>query len=148
MWRRGGVKANGEKEGGGSSKRKGRKRKTGERKEKWRESKGEGGKEGEPEKKEKGRGRNPKKEKKNRREEEKQNKKKKKQKALPPVKVPAAAKWKFRSKPYCGSESLEIEKEKRGCPYSLQPYLIPPPHFYWATMATQNCVIVFFAKEP
>ena len=48
------MKANGEKEGGGSSKRKGRKRKTGERKEKWRESKGEGGKEGEPEKKEKG----------------------------------------------------------------------------------------------
>ncbi|XP_034680372.1 TIP41-like protein [Vitis riparia] len=52
-----------------------------------------------------------------------------KQEALPPVEVPAAAKWKFRSKPfqqvildydytfttpYCGSQTLEIEQEKHG----------------------------------
>ena len=52
-----------------------------------------------------------------------------KQEALPPVEAPAATKWKFRSKSfqqvildydytftthYCGSQSLEIEKEKHG----------------------------------
>ena len=52
-----------------------------------------------------------------------------KQEALPPVEAPVAAKWKFRSKsfqqvildydytfttPYCGSQSLGIEKEKHG----------------------------------
>lgn len=50
-----------------------------------------------------------------------------KQEALPPVEVPAAAKWKFRSKPfqqvildydytyttpYCGSETIELNQEK------------------------------------
>lgn len=52
-----------------------------------------------------------------------------KKEALPPVEVPAAAKWKFRSKPsqqvildydytfttpYCGSETIEIDTEKHG----------------------------------
>ncbi|XP_050208756.1 TIP41-like protein [Mercurialis annua] len=52
-----------------------------------------------------------------------------KQEALPPVEVPAAAQWKFRSKPsqqvildydytfttpYCGSETIEVDPEKNG----------------------------------
>ncbi|GFY89540.1 TIP41-like family protein [Actinidia rufa] len=73
-----------------------------------------------------------------------------KQEALPPVEVPAAAKWKFRSKPfqqvildydytfttpYCGSETVEINAEGN-C------------SLYWEECKEEIDVAALASKEP
>ncbi|XP_073005068.1 TIP41-like protein [Typha latifolia] len=79
-----------------------------------------------------------------------------KQESLPPVEVPAAAKWKFRSKPteqvildydytfttpYCGSETIEPSREKRisddGC-----------GNLHWEDTDERLDLAVLSSKEP
>ncbi|KAJ7967532.1 TIP41-like family protein [Quillaja saponaria] len=75
-----------------------------------------------------------------------------KKEALPPVEVPAAAKWKFRSKPsqqvildydytfttpYCGSETIELPVEKNG-----------EGHLCWEESKEKINVIALASKEP
>ncbi|KAK2405110.1 TIP41-like protein [Trifolium repens] len=81
-----------------------------------------------------------------------------KQEALPPVEVPAAAKWKFRSKPfeevildydytfttpYCGSGAIEIEKELNGTKISEET-----GNLHWEDCKEQIDLIALSSKEP
>ncbi|XP_059445637.1 TIP41-like protein [Corylus avellana] len=82
-----------------------------------------------------------------------------KQEALPPVEVPAAAKWKFRSKPsqevildydytfttpYCGSETIEIDTEERGRGEISQEAC----SLHWEDCEEQIDVVSLASKEP
>ncbi|KAG6710687.1 TIP41-like protein isoform X2 [Carya illinoinensis] len=82
-----------------------------------------------------------------------------KQEALPPVKVPAAAKWKFRSKPsqqvildydytfttpYSGSETIEIETEKCGREETSQRKC----SLHWEDCEEKINLISLASKEP
>ncbi|XP_057493412.1 TIP41-like protein isoform X2 [Actinidia eriantha] len=82
-----------------------------------------------------------------------------KQEALPPVEVPAAAKWKFRSKPfqqvildydytfttpYCGSETVEINAELRRGATSRQGNC----SLYWEECKEEIDVAALASKEP
>ncbi|XP_062176960.1 TIP41-like protein [Alnus glutinosa] len=82
-----------------------------------------------------------------------------KQEALPPVEVPAAAKWKFRSKPsqevildydytfttpYCGSETTEIDTEERGRGEISQEAC----SLQWEECEEQIDVVSLASKEP
>ncbi|KAK7343500.1 hypothetical protein VNO77_12285 [Canavalia gladiata] len=81
-----------------------------------------------------------------------------KQEALPPVEVPAAAKWKFRSKPsqqvildydytfttpYCGSGTIEINKDLNGREISEETSDI-----HWEDCKEQIDVVALASKEP
>ncbi|PNY17005.1 hypothetical protein L195_g013738 [Trifolium pratense] len=81
-----------------------------------------------------------------------------KQEALPPVEVPAAAKWKFRSKPfeevildydytfttpYCGSGAIEIDKELNGTKISEET-----GNLHWEDCKEQIDLIALSSKEP
>ncbi|KAJ4716200.1 TIP41-like protein [Melia azedarach] len=78
-----------------------------------------------------------------------------KQEGLPPVEVPAAAKWKFRSKPfqqvildydytfttpYCGSETIEMDMEKHECGKSTS--------LYWEDCEEKIDMVALTSKEP
>nr|UVK35481.1 TIP41-like family protein [Gleditsia microphylla] len=80
-----------------------------------------------------------------------------KQEALPPVEVPAAAQWKFRSKPsqqvildydytfttpYCGSGTIEIDKDKHGDVSKENGNL------KWEDCKEQIDVVALASKEP
>ncbi|XP_071930927.1 TIP41-like protein isoform X1 [Coffea arabica] len=80
-----------------------------------------------------------------------------KQEALPPVEVPAAAKWKFRSKPsqqvildydytfttpYSGSETIETNSEQRGASEESNGNL------YWEDCEEQLDLVALASKEP
>ncbi|XP_028780556.1 TIP41-like protein isoform X2 [Neltuma alba] len=80
-----------------------------------------------------------------------------KQEALPPVEVPAAAKWKFRSKPsqqvildydytfttpYCGSGTIEIDKDKDASVAEEQCNL------KWEDCEEKIDVVALASKEP
>ncbi|CAK7330027.1 unnamed protein product [Dovyalis caffra] len=82
-----------------------------------------------------------------------------KQEALPPVEVPAAAQWKFRSKPfqqvildydytfttpYCGSETIELDTEKKDSGEILEASCIP----CWEDCEEQIDVVALASKEP
>ncbi|KAF8406240.1 hypothetical protein HHK36_008325 [Tetracentron sinense] len=82
-----------------------------------------------------------------------------KQEALPPVEVPAAAKWKFRSKPlqqvildydytfttpYCGSEAVEINTEKHG----RETISEESCSLHWEDCKEQIDVVALASKEP
>jgi len=82
-----------------------------------------------------------------------------KQEALPPVEVPAAAKWKFRSKPsrevildydytfttpYCGSETIEIDTEEGGRGEISQEAC----SLHWEDCEEQIDVVSLASKEP
>ncbi|KAJ6671156.1 TIP41-LIKE PROTEIN ISOFORM X1 [Salix viminalis] len=82
-----------------------------------------------------------------------------KQEALPPVEVPAAAQWKFRSKPfqqvildydytfttpYCGSETMEFDTEKRNSEEFLEASCSP----CWEDCEEQIDVVALASKEP
>ncbi|KAA8536250.1 hypothetical protein F0562_028728 [Nyssa sinensis] len=82
-----------------------------------------------------------------------------KQEALPPVEVPAAAKWKFRSKPfqqvildydytfttpYCGSETVEINAERGRGAISAEGCC----SLHWEDCEEQIDVVTLAAKEP
>eukprot|EP00258_Populus_trichocarpa_P047958 XP_024463977.1 TIP41-like protein isoform X2 [Populus trichocarpa] len=82
-----------------------------------------------------------------------------KQEALPPVEVPAAAQWKFRSKPfqqvildydytfttpYCGSETMELDIEKKDSGGILEASCIP----CWEDCEEQIDVAALASKEP
>lgn len=82
-----------------------------------------------------------------------------KQEALPPVEVPAAAKWKFRSKPsqqvildydytfttpYCGSETIEIVAEECGRGEVSQETC----SLCWEDCEEQIDVVSLASKEP
>ncbi|KAE9618676.1 hypothetical protein Lal_00047960 [Lupinus albus] len=81
-----------------------------------------------------------------------------KQEALPPVEVPAAAKWKFRTKPskqvildydytfttpYCGSGTIEIDKELNGREFSEENR-----NLHWEECKEQIDVATLASKEP
>ncbi|XP_004496911.1 TIP41-like protein [Cicer arietinum] len=81
-----------------------------------------------------------------------------KQEALPPVEVPAAAKWKFRSKPfeevildydytfttpYCGSGAIEIDKDLNGRKISEET-----GNVHWEDCKEQIDLIALASKEP
>lgn len=81
-----------------------------------------------------------------------------KQEALPPVEVPAAAKWKFRSKPfeevildydytfttpYCGSGAIEIEKELNGTKISEET-----GNLHWEDCKEEIDLVALASKEP
>ncbi|XP_034927878.1 TIP41-like protein isoform X3 [Populus alba] len=82
-----------------------------------------------------------------------------KQEALPPVEVPAAALWKFRSKPfqqvildydytfttpYCGSETMELDIEKKDSGGILEASCSP----CWEDCEEQIDVVALASKEP
>uniref|UniRef100_A0A5B7BTH6 Putative TIP41-like protein n=1 Tax=Davidia involucrata TaxID=16924 RepID=A0A5B7BTH6_DAVIN len=82
-----------------------------------------------------------------------------KQEALPPVEVPAAAQWKFRSKPfqqvildydytfttpYCGSETVEINAEHGSGAISEEGCC----SLHWEDCKEQIDVVTLAAKEP
>nr|ARV78472.1 tonoplast intrinsic protein 41 [Triadica sebifera] len=82
-----------------------------------------------------------------------------KHEALPPVEVPAAAKWKFRSKPsqqvildydytfttpYCGSETIELESEKNGSDKISET----SSSLCWEDCKEQIDVVSLASKEP
>uniref|UniRef100_A0A2P2JKA8 TIP41-like protein n=1 Tax=Rhizophora mucronata TaxID=61149 RepID=A0A2P2JKA8_RHIMU len=82
-----------------------------------------------------------------------------KQEALPPVEVPAAAKWKFRSNPfqqviidydytfttpYCGSETVQIETEKNENEENFGVGSSPS----WEDCTEQIDVVALTTKEP
>ncbi|CAK8573881.1 unnamed protein product [Lathyrus sativus] len=81
-----------------------------------------------------------------------------KQEALPPVEVPAAAKWKFRSKPfeeiildydytfttpYCGSGVIEIDKDLNGGKISEET-----GDLRWEDCKEQIDLVALASKEP
>ncbi|XP_058769503.1 TIP41-like protein [Vicia villosa] len=81
-----------------------------------------------------------------------------KQEALPPVEVPAAAKWKFRSKPfeeiildydytfttpYCGSGAIEIDKDLNGRKISEET-----GNLRWEDCKEQIDLVALASKEP
>ncbi|KAK7280297.1 hypothetical protein RJT34_25359 [Clitoria ternatea] len=81
-----------------------------------------------------------------------------KQEALPPVEVPAAAKWKFRSKPtqeiildydytfttpYCGSGTIEIDKKLNEGEISEET-----SNIHWEDCKEQIDVVALATKEP
>ncbi|RDX79293.1 Homeobox protein HAZ1, partial [Mucuna pruriens] len=81
-----------------------------------------------------------------------------KQEALPPVEVPAAAQWKFRSKPsqqvipdydytfttpYCGSGTIEIDRDLNGREISKETSDI-----HWEDCKDQIDVVALASKEP
>ncbi|CAL5209857.1 unnamed protein product [Lathyrus oleraceus] len=81
-----------------------------------------------------------------------------KQEALPPVEVPAAAKWKFRSKPfeeiildydytfttpYCGSGAIEIDKDLNGGKISEET-----GDLHWEDCKEQIDLVALASKEP
>ncbi|KAJ1402878.1 TIP41-like protein [Sesbania bispinosa] len=81
-----------------------------------------------------------------------------KQEALPPVEVPAAAKWKFRSKPsqqvildydytfttpYCGSDTIEIDKDLDGREISEET-----GNIHWEDCKEQIDLVALASKEP
>ncbi|KAL9317276.1 hypothetical protein ACSQ67_013793 [Phaseolus vulgaris] len=81
-----------------------------------------------------------------------------KQEALPPVEVPAAAKWKFRSKPsqqiildydytfttpYCGSDNIEIDKDLNEGEISKET-----SNILWEDCKDQIDVAALASKEP
>ncbi|XP_027365889.1 TIP41-like protein [Abrus precatorius] len=81
-----------------------------------------------------------------------------KQEALPPVEVPAAAKWKFRSKPsqqvildydytfttpYCGSGTVAIDKDLNGTAISEET-----SNINWEDCKEQIDVVALASKEP
>ncbi|KAJ0076582.1 TIP41-like protein [Pistacia vera] len=78
---------------------------------------------------------------------------------LPPVEVPAAAKWKFRSKPfeqvildydytfttpYCGSETIEVDMEKHGSGKILEAN----SNLHWEDCEEKIDVVALASKEP
>ncbi|XWS68092.1 hypothetical protein CRYUN_Cryun04dG0060500 [Craigia yunnanensis] len=82
-----------------------------------------------------------------------------KQEGLPPVEVPAAAKWKFRSKPfqqvildydytfttpYCGSEMVELDSDKHGSDEISRGSL----GLHWEDCKEQLDVAALTLKEP
>lgn len=82
-----------------------------------------------------------------------------KQEALPPVEVPAAAKWKFRCKPseqvildydytfttpYCGSETIETDTEQHGRGEISQGTC----SLHWDNCEEQIDVVSLASKEP
>ncbi|KAJ8768946.1 hypothetical protein K2173_023941 [Erythroxylum novogranatense] len=81
-----------------------------------------------------------------------------KKEALPPVEVPAAAKWKFRSKPfqqvildydytfttpYCGSETIDVDAEKNKCEENLTSNCPS-----WEDCEQQIDMVALSSKEP
>ncbi|KAJ1397316.1 TIP41-like protein [Sesbania bispinosa] len=81
-----------------------------------------------------------------------------KQEALPPVEVPAAAKWKFRSKPsqqvildydytfttpYCGSDTIEIDKVLDGREISEET-----GNIHWEDCKEEIDLVALASKEP
>ncbi|RZB43692.1 TIP41-like protein isoform B [Glycine soja] len=91
-----------------------------------------------------------------------------KQEALPPVEVPAAAKWKFRSKPsqqvildydytfttpYCGSGTIEIDKDLYE--FLMRSYIMnegetskETSDIHWEDCKDQIDVVALASKEP
>ncbi|KAF2321006.1 hypothetical protein GH714_032609 [Hevea brasiliensis] len=82
-----------------------------------------------------------------------------KQEALPPVEVPAAEKWKFRSKPsqqvildydytfttpYCGSETIEVDSKKN----ESGEILATSSSLCWGDCKEQIDVVSLSSKEP
>ncbi|KAJ6951075.1 TIP41-like protein [Populus alba x Populus x berolinensis] len=82
-----------------------------------------------------------------------------KKEALPPVEVPAAAQWKFRSKPfqqvildydytfttpYCGSETIGLDTEKKDSGEILEASCRP----CWEDCEEQIDVVALASKEP
>ncbi|XP_048231671.1 TIP41-like protein isoform X1 [Ricinus communis] len=82
-----------------------------------------------------------------------------KQEALPPVEVPAAAKWKFRSKPsqqvildydytfttpYCGSETIEVDTEKN----ESGEFLEASSSLHWEDSEQKIDLVSLASKEP
>ncbi|KAJ4967447.1 hypothetical protein NE237_019296 [Protea cynaroides] len=83
-----------------------------------------------------------------------------KQEALPPVEVPAAAKWKFRCKPsqqvildydytfttpYCGSEKVEIIPDKCGTGKDLEE---KSHSLHWEDCGEQIDLVALQSKDP
>ncbi|KAI4295720.1 hypothetical protein L6164_035736 [Bauhinia variegata] len=81
-----------------------------------------------------------------------------KQEGLPPVEVPAAAKWKFRSKPsqqvildydytfttpYCGSGTIETDKDQTGEGNSVKT-----SNLHWEDCEEQIDLVALASKEP
>ncbi|KAL5788156.1 hypothetical protein ACOSP7_005105 [Xanthoceras sorbifolium] len=82
-----------------------------------------------------------------------------KQEGLPPVEVPAAAQWKFRSKPfqqvildydytfttpYCGSETIEMDAEK----HENGEILDRTSSLHWEDCEEQIDMVALASKEP
>lgn len=82
-----------------------------------------------------------------------------KQEGLPPVEVPAAAQWKFRSKPfeqvildydytfttpYCGSETIELDTDKHGSGNILDG----SSSLHWEDCNEKIDVVALASKEP
>ncbi|KAH9695284.1 TIP41-like protein [Citrus sinensis] len=82
-----------------------------------------------------------------------------KQESLPPVEVPAAAQWKFRSKPfeqlildydytfttpYCGSETIEMDTDKHGTRDNLDG----SSSLHWEDCKEKIDVVALASKEP
>ncbi|KAH9655810.1 TIP41-like protein [Citrus sinensis] len=82
-----------------------------------------------------------------------------KQEGLPPVEVPAAAQWKFRSKPfeqlildydytfttpYCGSETIEMDTDKHGTRDNLDG----SSSLHWEDCKEKIDVVALASKEP
>lgn len=82
-----------------------------------------------------------------------------KQEGLPPVEVPAAAQWKFRSKPfeqlildydytfttpYCGSETIEMDTDKHGTRDNLDG----GSSLHWEDCKEKIDVVALASREP